>query len=47
MNTVELYVEIFEMEIDGKTKKIYTYYFAIAAIIIMLLLGIFLLYAGL
>ena len=41
------YVEIFEMEIDGKTKKIYTYYFAIAAIIIMLLLGIFLLYAGL
>ncbi len=40
------YVEIFEMEIDGKTKKIYTYYFAIAAIIILLLVGIFMLYLG-
>ena len=40
------YVEIFEMEIDGKTKKIYIYYFAIAAIIILLLVGIFMLYLG-
>ena len=41
------YVEIFEMEVDGKTKKIYTYYVAIAAMIIMLLIGLFLVYAGL
>ena len=41
------YVEIYEMEIDGKTKKIYTYYFSIALIIILAILGAALIYMGL
>ncbi len=38
------YVEIFEMEVDGKKKKIYTYYFSIGLYVVLSLVLLILLF---
>ena len=41
------YVEIYEYEVDGKTKKVYTYKFRLILHILLIIIGIFLILKGL
>jgi hypothetical protein len=40
------YVEIYEYEVDGKTKKVYTYKFTLVLYVILLIVAAFLIMKG-